>query len=158
MRIRRILPGVAVTLLLLIAAVAIWLLNPSNEVIIANELEGVIFHRNNASKVLGYMLTNEQSIEAYWNPTKADILEMEKEFTQYLQVNLPEIAPKLSSYKRQYFGFNREGVNLIFIVGFCELLDVNWRSELVALSEETDCYFEAQYDASNNTFLYAWTH
>jgi hypothetical protein len=83
---------------------------------------------------------------------------MEKEFTQYKQEHLPEVAPQLFSYKRQYFGFTRVGVNLIFIVGFCELSDVNWRKELVSLPEVTNCYFEAQYDASNNTFLYAWTH
>jgi hypothetical protein len=99
----------------------------------------VIFHNKNAVDILGVMLSNEQSEETYWIPKKADIFAAESQLLSRLQSELPELASKFSLYRRQFYGFVRQGRQWIFVVGFCETGNLDWKNEFVSLADTPAC-------------------
>ncbi len=136
--------------------VLILVLIPTNEIISEQEFEGVIFSSESAAETLQVMLVTERAKEAYWTPSKAQIVDLERRLDLYVQEQMPSLAPWLTTYKRQYFGFIRDDRHLIMVVGFCKPVNIDWRRELVTLPETAGCYFEAQYDALNDDILYLW--
>ena len=146
----------SLTALIALISVTVWLFYPRNITITESEFQGVIFHEANAADELGFMLTKEGSEEAYWTPGKTEILNIEKQLITHTQEQLPSLSSRLSRYKRQYFGFIRGERDLVFIVGFCQPVNVEWSEQLVSMPLAADCYFEAQYDMAGGHFLYVW--
>lgn len=133
-------------------------MRPGYTLMSEKDYEGVTFPKEVAADLLGVTLVKERTGDVYWTPTRDVIRQMEGRLNAYVQAELPEVAPHLSSYKRQYFGFERQNNRFILIVGFCEPLNIDWRRELVALPDAPGCYLEAQYDVANDVLLYAWTN
>jgi hypothetical protein len=102
------------------------------------------------------MLNNERDDSGYWTPTKSQIFALESRLSSQVRKQNSSFAFLLPSYRRQYFGFIREGRAMIWIVGFCGSIDVDWRRELVSLPDTGGCYFEAQYDVGDDALLYVW--
>jgi hypothetical protein len=102
------------------------------------------------------MLIKDDPDSAYWTPTQDLILEMEEQLHAHIQEQTPFLATNLSNYKRQYFGFIRDGRKQIFIVGFCEPVSLDWRKELVTSPIAGKCYLEAQYDLEDGQIQYLW--
>lgn len=101
------------------------------------------------------MLTKDNLDDEYWTPHKKEILDIEMQLKIRTQEQLPALSSQLSLYKRQYFGFTRGGKDIVFFVGFCHPVDVDWKNELVSMPMAADCYFEAQYDiAEDRLFTY----
>ena len=141
----------------ILALAAFWLLKPANPIIAGKDFEGVVFTKENAADLLGVAVSNDRSGEAYWTPAKADIINVESQLALYAERQAPALAVQLPSFKRQYFGFIRDGKRLILIVGFCPLSGNRWQREIVSLADMPyGCYFEAQYDFTSGTFLYLW--
>ena len=70
---------------------------------------------------------------------------------------MPNLALQLVNYKRQYFGFSRQGKPLIMVIGFCAPESRDWGQEVVSsLDVAAGCYFETQYDVANQNFFYLW--
>ncbi len=151
-----VLGSLTLLLILLLVLATIFLLVPSNRIITGKDFEGVIFSDRNAAVSLRFMLVNETGEDAYWTPSKAEIVDMEVQLDSYVNEQVPALGPWLNSYRRQYFGFIRDGKQLIMVVGFCKPVGIDWRREMVALPESGGCYFEGQYDATNDEFLYLW--
>ncbi len=151
-----LLLGLGLSAVLFLVVATILLLIPSNKIITEQEFEGVIFSSERAAETLRVMLVNERAKENYWTPSKAQIVDLERRLDLYVQEQMPSLAPWLNTYKRQYFGFIRDGRQLIMVVGFCKPVNIDWRRELVTLPETAGCYFEAQYDALNDDILYLW--
>ena len=149
--------GLILLLIIVIMILVVWLLQPGTTVITEKEFEGVIFTKERAADVLRYIVVNEVTEEAYWTPSKDEVFALE----QQLNINIArkdlEFKGQLSDFKRQYFGFIRDGNQLVLIVGFCEPVGVEWHRELVTLPDmAVGCYFEAQYDPANDKILYLW--
>ena len=153
---RKFLFGFVLVLLILFTGVLVWWLPPRNSTVSEKNYQGVIFHHKKAVDVLGWMLIKDDPDGAYWTPTKGQIAEMEAQLHIYAQKQLPVLAFGLDNYKRQYFGYVRDGREQIFVVGFCEPVGVDWQKELVTSPVTSDCYFEAQYDLENEQILYLW--
>ena len=86
----------------------------------------------------------------------SEMVDLEVQLDAYVNEQVPALASWLNSYRRQYFGFLRDGKQLIMVVGFCKPVSIDWRREMVTLPESGGCYFESQYDAANDDFLYLW--
>jgi len=145
-----------ILIVIFLVAATILLLSPSNRIVTEDEFEGVIFSKSNAADSMRYMLVNERVEEAYWTPSKEQILDLELRLDSYVNEQLPTLSSRLNTYRRQYFGFVREGKQHIMAVGFCKPVSIDWRREPVTLPESGGCYFEGQYDATNDEFLYLW--
>ncbi len=143
-------------LVFIIVLLALWLIDPSYTAIDEEDFEGVIFSDRRSSDLLGVMVTNDRNEDSYWTPPEKQILALEERLRIRVQEQLPLLAPWLNTYRRQYFGFVRDGKQLIMIVGFCKQSDKDWRRELITLPEADGCYFEAQFDVTNDVFLYVW--
>jgi hypothetical protein len=150
------LGSLTLLLILLLVITSILILIPSNRIITEEDFEGVIFSNRNAADSLRYMLVNERTEEAYWTPSNAQIVDLEVRLDSYVNEQVPILASWLNTYRRQYFGFIRDGKQLIMVVGFCKPVSIDWRREPVTLPESGGCYFEGQYDATNDDFLYLW--
>lgn len=121
------------------------------------DYEGVIFIPEIAADVLRFTLLHENIDEAYWSPSRMDVSRIETQLTKYVQVDIPSLEEQLVNYKRQYFGFFRNEMPLVLIIGFCGQTKRDWRHELVSISDVAPgCYFESQYDVANGVFLYFW--
>ena len=154
---RSVLLFISVSFLILVfALLVLWLVDPSYTVIDEEAFEGVIFSGRRSSDLLGVMVTNDRNEDSYWTPPEKQILALEERLRIRVQDQLPLLAPWLNTYKRQYFGFVRDGKQLIMIVGFCKQSDKDWRRELITLPEADGCYFEAQFDVAFDDFLYVW--
>jgi hypothetical protein len=152
---RKLIISLALLLFLFLIVVVILFLQPTNQIITEKGFEGVIFRRENAPDVLRYMLVSEKTEDEYWTPTKNDILGMEEQLVRYVAEQMP--ALQLADFKRQYFGFYREGKQLIMVVGFCAPVSKDWVQEVVSSSDvAAGCYFETQYDDMDQQFLYLW--
>jgi len=151
-----LLLGSGLFLIVIVTIVVLLLLRPANKIIREERFEGVIFSKENAAQVMGFMLTNDRADNAYWTPTKGEIVTIEEQFAPYVQDQLPAVARNLSGYKRQYIGFERDGRRQLMIVGFCNSPNAEWGSELVTVPDAGGCYLEAQYDVTNGDFLYVW--
>jgi hypothetical protein len=130
-------------------------LRPGTRVIRRGDLEGAIFGRQAAADVMRSTLA--QDATNYWTPTRGQILAMEERLRMHVWLEHPVLARSLSEYKRQYFGFVREGQRRILIVGFCAADDLDWTQEFVSAAESRDCRFEAEYDLSTGQVLHFWT-
>lgn len=84
------------------------------------------------------------------------ILALEERLNIQVRDQLPLLASWLNTYRRHYYGFMRDGKQLIMIVGFCKETEKDWRSELITLPDAVGCYFEAQFDVASDDFLYVW--
>lgn len=103
------------------------------------------------------MLLSERAENAHWTPTKEELSAMEKNLSNYVGEQIPEVSVELSQFNRQYFGFFRDDMKLIMIILFCEPVMSNWQEELVSVADTAPgCYIEAQYDVAKENFLYLW--
>jgi hypothetical protein len=130
-------------------------LHADTRVVRRGDLEGVIFGRRAAAATMRSALA--QDATDYWTPNRGQILAMEERLRVHVWLEHPVLARSLSTYKRQYFGFAREGQRRILIVGFCEADDLNWTQDFVSAAESRDCRFEAEYDVPTGQILHFWT-
>ena len=91
MRLQKPLLVLSLILLLALIGLTIWLFYPRNITMTESEFQGVIFHEDNAANELGFMLTKDSSEEAYWTPSKTEILDIEKQLNTHTQDQLPAL-------------------------------------------------------------------
>ncbi len=128
----------------------------SSELILTDEFEGVIFSREWAEQ-MGLTPFFGDTIEGYWTPGKADIMELESGLESYLQQEAsqgyPDLWQRLPEYKRQYFGLVENGRREIYASFFCETLGKDWKRDFVSVLDGGDCFFNVRYDANTDTFF-----
>lgn len=158
MQLRRLFPALIFVLAICLLSLASWFLYPRNKMVVGDDYQGVIFHRNYSDDELGMMLMKDIEEDAYWTPSKAEISILEDNLKRHVQDQMPVLALNLANYKRQYFGFIRQGRKLVFLVGFCKTVEIDWRRRFVPLPMAATCYFEAQYDLESQQLLYIWQY
>lgn len=89
----------------------------------------------------------------YWTPSRSDVLEAEARVGGYLQSAAPEIAKKLTHYKRQYSGVVKDQRQLIYLNFFIadSGLDGDWGTQPVDVDDGGDAYFQVFYDLGTAT-------
>ncbi|HLC01438.1 MAG TPA: hypothetical protein VJK02_00245 [Anaerolineales bacterium] len=125
----------------------------SNQRIEGEGYEGVVFNRVHAASILGPMLSADP--DGFWTPMDADIQTFERGLTAAAQTNHPEGLRSLDEYRRQYFGYSRDGKRQILVVGLCDASSVDWTEEFVSVGEG-GCHFEATYDVMQGTVSSLW--
>lgn len=152
---RKALFGLAILGIALLVLVAYHLAKPRSVLITGDGFEGVVFDRREAVRVLGAMLSNEKA--DYWTPRQRDIEHLESRLRAYAQQEHPQVTPTLSLYKRQYFGFTREGARRILVIGFCDSDRFDWTREFAAVPASAGCHFEAEYDVATDAVPFFWS-
>jgi len=142
--------------LLLIAVIAVLILNRDRKAVSDDEFDGIIFVGEKSAELLGVTLINDQAKGAYWTPSKAVVRELESKLVIHVSEHSPEISQILETYRRQYFGFVREGIKMIYVVGFCRPGNVDWQNVLVSYPVSMQCYFEVQYDVEQGAIVTFW--
>ncbi|MBE7555497.1 MAG: hypothetical protein HS126_30985 [Anaerolineales bacterium] len=122
-----------------------------NEVVRTGDFEGVIFSAENA------MTTGIAAKgEAYWTPSPAEVLALEKQLGPYLQENAPRDYPgplrNLTEYKRQYVGLLVNEQQFIRVNFFCDAHGMDWQREFVFIADGGSCYFEVKYEVETGKF------
>lgn len=126
----------------------------SFEIIKTEEFEGVIFPRQKGKDfVRAFTGADERE---FWTPSRANVLRLERKIEAYLKKaaarRSPNLWSKLSTYKRQYAGFVRNGRRMIFANFFCESLNTDWKTTPIAVADGGDCFFNVLYDVDSATF------
>jgi hypothetical protein len=123
----------------------------TNQLIVSDEFQGVIFTREKAEA--------DQPVyqaEGYWTPTETDILNLESALAPYLEQAAPQDYPgplkDLTEYKRQYAGLLKDGRQLIWVNFFCQVDQIDWQQEFVFVADGGSCYFELKYNPQTNEF------
>jgi len=115
--------------------------------------EGVVFNQVHAASILGLMLSADS--DGFWTPTSADIQVLERELAVAAQIRHPEGMRSLEEYRRQYFGYSRDGKRQILVIGFCDASSMDWTDEFVSVGE-AGCHFEAIYDVMQGSVSSLW--
>lgn len=152
---RRLLWGSLIIGGALLALVAYALLHPDTHLIAQEEFRGVIFGPRAAAEALGSMLTNGDTL--YWPPSRDQVRRLEARLRMYVARERPDVGARLAAYRRQYFGFTRDAMRRIYVVGFCDEGDLDWRREFVSTAESVSCHFEAEYDVDTDKLSFFWT-
>jgi hypothetical protein len=128
----------------------------SGELIQTDEFEGIIFSREQAEQT-GLAPFFGSTLEGYWTPGAADILELEGGLESYLQQaasrDHPDLWQRLPEYKRQYFGLIESGRRVIYANYLCDALGKDWKRDFVAFLDGGDCYFSVKYDVHTDAFF-----
>jgi hypothetical protein len=95
-----------------------------------------------------------------WTPSPEEVALLEDRLKPYLEgVATPqakEIAQRLGSYKRQYFGYTFGGKRGILVNAFCNAYwkrNDSWRDSIVDVLDGGSCYFQVFYDTSSSQFV-----
>lgn len=152
---RRLLWGSLAIGLASLALVAYALLHPDTHLIAQEEFKGVIFGHRAAAEALGSMLAARDTL--YWTPSRDEIRRLEARLRMYVARERPDVGARLATYRRQYFGFTRGAMRRIYVVGFCDEGDLDWRREFVSTAESVGCHFEAEYDVDTDRLSFFWT-
>jgi hypothetical protein len=125
-------------------------------VVVVEDPPGVIF----SASAAGQMKASDPFFKLdgpFWTPTQADILQLEKRFPAFLRSSKASACKLLpwNNYKhiRQYFGFSRNQMKLIYINGFCDDFSTEWKEHLVFALDGGDCFYQAVYDPTAGGFL-----
>ena len=105
-------------LLLFIITFSLWVINTFYTVIEEEAFEGFVFSKERSSELLGFMVSNDQSIGSYWTPSKNQILAIEDQLSSKVEEQILTLAPWLKRAKRKYLGFLRDGNKIVLIIGF----------------------------------------
>jgi hypothetical protein len=128
----------------------------SGELILADEFEGIIFSRAWAEQ-MNLAPFFGSTLEGYWTPGAADIVELEGGLESYLQQaasrDHPDLWQRLPGYKRQYFGLLESGGRVIYANFLCDTLGKDWKRDFVAFLDGGDCYFSVKYDVHTDAFF-----
>jgi len=128
----------------------------SGELILTDEFEGVIFSRERAEQ-MNLALFLGSTLEGYWTPGEADIMELEGGLESYLQQEVsqdhPDILQRLPEYKRQYFGLVESGRREIYANFFCMASVADWKRNFVMVLDGGDCFFHVKYDVNTDAFF-----
>jgi hypothetical protein len=95
----------------------------------------------------------------FWIPTEDDILKLEKRLPGYLKENShlffrqPPAWERLDQYQRQYVGFERNEMRLIYGNYFCNNIGIDWQQAFVVVEDGGDCYFQFEYDVMGENFI-----
>lgn len=152
---RRLKRGVVIIGGALMILVAYAFLRPDTHLITQDEFKGVIFGQRAAAKALGSMLTDGDTL--YWTPSRDQVRQLEARLRMHVARERPDIGVRLVTYRRQYFGFTRGAMQRIYVVGFCDEGDLDWRREFISTAESAGCHFEAEYDVGTDRLSFFWT-
>lgn len=97
-----------------------------------NGIEGVI-----VSEEDGWTLI---AGESYWMPSQEDL--------EAAETAIATDQGVLEQH-RQYVGFTEDGVAKVYINGFCDDFDMDWRSTPIVVEDGGDCYFTAVYNVDS---------
>jgi hypothetical protein len=116
---------------------------------------------------------------AVWTPTLTDVLALEEKLPAYLREHYeslgepdksrpkeplwkrapgsrfrtPPLWNRAPGYKRQYFGFTRQGERVVFANFFCHATrGDHWKTDEVGYMDGGDCYFNVRYDPKLGVF------
>jgi hypothetical protein len=98
-------------------------------------------------------------VDGLWIPSETDIQALESALPTYLQENAdlfyrdPPVWERLDEYKRQYFGYNRDGKRFIYGNFFCHDMGIDYKTILVEVEDGGECYFQFKYDADSGEFF-----
>lgn len=127
----------------------------TNQLIVTDNFEGVIFAGASAEQ-MGLKTIISETIDDYWTPSRDDVLAFEQHLGLYLQQAAPQTYPgplrDLSKYRRQYVGILVKGQRVIFANFFCTTDDTDWKHEFVFVLDGGSCYFEVKYDVQTGVF------
>ena len=128
----------------------------SGELIQAGEFEGIIFPSERAEQ-MGLAPFFGSTLEGYWTPGEADIMELEGGLESYLQQEAsrdhPDLWQRLPEYKRQYFGLLESGRREIYANFFRDTLGKDWKRDFVSVLDGGDCFFSVKYDVNTDAFF-----
>jgi hypothetical protein len=128
----------------------------SGELILTDEFEGIIFSREWAEQ-MGLAPFFGSTLEGYWTPGEADIMELEGGLASYVQQEAsrdhPDLWQRLPEYKRQYFGLVESGRREIYANFFCDTLGKDWNRDFVSVLDGGDCFFSVKYDVNTDAFF-----
>lgn len=143
--------------ILLLGVLAYVVAGCSTRLIEGDGYRGVVFSPVAAEKALGSMLHGEDTA-SYWTPRAADIAALEDALVRHVALHDVGGLP-LEEYRRQYYGFARDGARRVYVVGFCdeEAASIDWRREFVPLGAAGTCHFEAEYDVATARIVRYWT-
>lgn len=98
--------------------------------------------------------------EGAWQPTAADIAKLEEDLPEFLKSAEdrhlrpdPPIWEREPEYMRQYLGIIEDGEQIIYANFFCTIHDIDWRNELVFVSDGGDCFFSVKYNPTSKEFF-----
>jgi len=128
----------------------------SGELILTGEFEGIIFSSERAEQ-MDLAPFFGSTLEGYWTPGEADIMELEGGLESYLQQEAsrdhPDLWQRLPEYKRQYFGLLESGRREIYANFFCDTLGKDWKRDFVSVLDGGDCFFSVKYDVNTDAFF-----
>jgi hypothetical protein len=136
---------------------------------------GVIFSAQQVESSRDVKMLIESGLTPpFWTPSTEEIAMLEGQLKPYLEHATPpqakdfparlgeakEIAARLASYKRQYFGYTVGDKRWIFVNAFCEAHwkedKAIWRDRLDFVLDGGPCYFSVRYDQSRSQFEGLW--
>lgn len=116
---------------------------------------GVIFSESvaNAKKVCA-------KLQECWNPKVDEIEVLEADLYNFLAISKDwgsaEILKNLPSYKRKYYGFIKNSIHYVFVVGVCPRYwgteRDDFASPFLPMKDIGTCYFSVEYDVKRRTF------
>ena len=143
------------------AAILISVLLPAissseTSVVVVQDPPGVIF----AAAASGRLKASDPFFNLdgpFWTPSTTDIVRLEERFPSFLHSSKASgcklLRQNTREHIRQYFGFSRNKVRLIYINGFCDAFSQDWKETLVFVMDGGDCFYQAVYDPTADRFL-----
>ena len=113
-----------------------------------NDIPGIIFSESQLQD-LPLLPKNDNR----WTPTTHDIIELEENLIDYLKSSkypsAPKLRNKITSYKRQYIGYEIDRNLFIYVNAFPEWLankGGRWRDEFILVEEGGTNFFQLIYN------------
>ncbi|GIK65604.1 MAG: hypothetical protein BroJett018_33980 [Chloroflexota bacterium] len=130
---------------------------PTVFVVTGEDFEAMVFNAE-AQRLGDYTIFPNPT--SYWTPSESDIQTLEAHIEAFLTNHTegfydhqPPVEAWLPAYARQYFGFERDGVQYIYGNFFCarDLL-LDYPNQLVMVEDGGDCFFQFHYNPATQEF------
>src|SRR5262249_23958442 len=95
---------------------------------------------------------------SYWEPAQADVQILENLLPVYLRTRKDEpdarVLERLTEYRRQYAGFERDGHKTIYVNLFLPEYGEQWREDVVRVCDGGLGFWGVEFDTTSKTFVH----